>query len=161
MGREGLCLGFDTSRGVHSNAGLLMRPCSDQGTTWYQGIVRGKASLENADYVDPEERPYCVHIGVYTTNNTCRVGPHQPKGNNHDPHIRQCIDDNSAASNGGNPIGCAFKFSAAAGTIVSDNCVDEPDTCLGVVNKSALAIVSCGATESTGWKQDMLGTLII
>lgn len=131
-----------------------MGGCSGVGAQWQVGVVRGLPSLQSTDLAQRTGTPWCVHIGVYPENMTCRLGPQDP-GNSHKPALRTCIDGEPGSNGRGNPVGCGFAFNATAAVIRSLSCVDEPHTCLGVdaAHDNALVIVPCADVRAKGWAQ--------
>jgi len=155
--RNGACLGIsaNTSAAVRSGTRLAMTGCADISATWARNSVRGMPALVSAHFhgTDPRsgaEAPMCLHIGVDPSTMKCVTGA--SGGNSHIPHVRQCNVD-QASGKGGNPVGCGFAFDGAAGTIAATSCVDEPNTCLGVVNGTMLAIVDCVHASAKGWAE--------
>jgi len=158
-----------------NKSALVLGDCGTAGALglWRAGVVRGVPSLENVglqQHAPVAGYQYCIHIGVYPNNMTCRTGPGQPGGNSHTPGVRQCINDRPATpGHGGNPVGCGFQYvdGVAGGVIKSLSCKDEAGMCLGAATETesepepetgagagaggAFAIVPCDDARALGW----------
>ena len=147
--RNGLCLSVvDGQTGDGESAGhphlLRMGNCSlgDDRAVFRQGFVRGLPTLESVYLRHLDSQHWCVNIGVYPNNMTCRYD-HQL----HLPHLRQCSDGTS--HRGGNPVGCGFNFQNE--TIRSLSCVDATDICIGSGDGVTLLMVPCEDVRARGW----------
>eukprot|EP00035_Acanthoeca_spectabilis_P008757 m.157911 g.157911 ORF g.157911 m.157911 type:complete len:117 (-) comp14489_c0_seq3:118-468(-) len=82
-----------------------MGPCNSRAM-WTHGWVRGQPTLQNQylhEMSAPNFTAWCLHIGVWPQNMTCRYD-----GTQHTPGIRQCTEGTPAG--GGNPVGSGFNF---------------------------------------------------
>ena len=154
LARNGLCLGAqrNATGGVNNRAAVAMVDCNDPAANWTTSFLRSHVALRLTNFFPhgdgDESTLLCLAIQVNPTTMKCVLGI------DHTPHIRACSPGDPTTGAGGNPVGCAFQFNASMnGKIESNNCVDEPHTCLGVVNGTALAVMDCAADGAKGWSQ--------
>lgn len=152
--RAGVCLGVVSLNKVHSAFGITMASCASPKAVWTSGWVREQPTLESMYLrnTPPTNGSWCVHIGVWPSNMTCRMPPFVTPGNTHTPAMRQCTDGDPTS--GGNPVGSGFNYTA--GLIRSLSCVDEPNACLAVdTDAASLIITNCTDPRATGWSREV------